>query len=275
LWLSQKVWEKISLWDKSDEILRLDRLGSGIIEQMILISGTWGSLGGIGIAETILTRAWYVWWERQSFMHGGDLQVTYRSAMAIGVATNYWRAKKHVAAWKEAWVCPRRPEGIIKINMDASYDVDQGKDGMGAVARDSRGKFRIANCKEIHFVADYFMADAYALGEGLSLAQQLGTTNFIIQSGNMEECGFSSMTSTTILNDCRIILSGFRNISFEHCSRKANEVAHALARFSFLDNYARISIERKSLMPFFRSVQLKPSDLMVFMPDSIIKIGSY
>jgi hypothetical protein len=83
------------------------------------------------------------------------------------------------------------------------------------------------------------------------------------------------MTSTTILNDCRIILSGFRNISFEHCSRKANEVAHALARFSFLDNYARISIERKSLMPFFRSVQLKPSDLMVFMPDSIIKIGSY
>jgi hypothetical protein len=83
---------------------------------MILISGTWGPLGGIGIAEIILTRAWYVWWERQSFMHGEDLQVTYRSAMAIGVlATNYWRAKKHVAARKkEAWVCP--PEGIIKIN---------------------------------------------------------------------------------------------------------------------------------------------------------------
>jgi hypothetical protein len=143
-------------------------------------------LKGVGVAEIILTCAWYLWWERHQFTHGEQLQPMHRSAMSIGVlATNYWRAKKKkFQSKKEVWVCPN--EGSIKINVDASYDADLGTEGMGAIARDCKGKFVAACCKEIHFVADPFMAEAYALRDGLSLAQFLGGNKVIIQSDNVQ-----------------------------------------------------------------------------------------
>ena len=116
------------------------------------------------------------------------------------------------------------------------------KGGMGAVARDNKGKFMIACCKEIHFVADSFMAEAYALREGLSMAQYLGSNKFVIQSDNIQviqtmlEGGFSSTASAAIFDDCRSLASVFRSISFEHCNREANEVAHSLARHSYTEH---------------------------------------
>jgi hypothetical protein len=32
--------------------------------------------------KLILTRAWYIWWERRQFTHGEDIQPVYRSAMS-------------------------------------------------------------------------------------------------------------------------------------------------------------------------------------------------
>jgi hypothetical protein len=76
-----------------------------------------------------------VWWERREFSVGEELQVVHRSAMPIGVlVTNYWRSKKKLVDRKEAWSCP--PEVIIKINVDATYDINQGNGGMGAIARE-------------------------------------------------------------------------------------------------------------------------------------------
>jgi hypothetical protein len=52
------------------------------------------------------------------------------------------------------------------------------------------------------------MAEAYALREGLCLAQHLGCNKFIIQSNNLQVIdtmlidGFSSMASATIFDDC-------------------------------------------------------------------------
>jgi ribonuclease HI len=116
---------------------------------------------------------------------------------------------------------------------------------MGVIAPDAFGKFIAANCKEIHFVADPFMAEAYALREGLSLAQFLGCNKIIIQSDNsqvidtMKEGGFSATSSAAIFDDCRLLATGFREITFEHCNREANEIAHE-ARHSFHDRINRI-----------------------------------
>jgi hypothetical protein len=55
-----------------------------------------------------------------------NVQTTRRSAMSIEVpVTNYWRAKKKQLEKKiESWSC--LPEGVLKINVDAAYDADQG-----------------------------------------------------------------------------------------------------------------------------------------------------
>jgi hypothetical protein len=84
-----------------------------------------------------------------------------------------------------------------------------------------------------------FMAEAYALREGLSAAQFLGGNQYIIQSYNsqvidtMNDGGFCATSSAAIFDDCRILAAGYINISFEHCRREANEAAHEIARFCF------------------------------------------
>jgi hypothetical protein len=104
--------------------------------------------------------------------------------MAIGVlATNYWRAKRNPLSGKKS-LGHAPTEGTIKINADAAFHVDQGKGSLAAVARDFKGKFLCASCKELPFMADPFMAEAYALREGLSMAQHLGVNKVVMQSAS-------------------------------------------------------------------------------------------
>ena len=52
----------------------------------------------------------------------------------------------------------------------------------------------------------------------------------------MNDGDFSATSSAAIFDDCRMLSSGYSKISFVHCHREANEVAHELARHSFLNN---------------------------------------
>jgi hypothetical protein len=47
--------------------------------------------------------------------------------------------------------------------------------------------------------------------------------------------GFLSTSSAAIFYDCRILSSCFGNITFEHCYREADAVAHQLARYSSIN----------------------------------------
>jgi hypothetical protein len=96
------------------------------------------------------------------------------------------------------------------------------------------------------------MAEAYTLREGISMAQYLGCNNFIIQSDNvvietMLAGGFSSTSSATIFDDCKIFSVVFRNIMFQHCYREANGVTDELARHSFINHIALV--EKRHLIP--------------------------
>jgi ribonuclease HI len=88
-------------------------------------------------------------------------------------------------------------------------------------------------------VVDAPMAEAYALREGLVLAQRIGCNNFSIQTDcvqvveTMQNGGFSATSSAAIFDDCTILWSGFGSVSIEHCNREANQVAHELAKVSF------------------------------------------
>lgn len=83
------------------------------------------------------------------------------------------------------------------------------------------------------------MAEAYALKEGLMLAQHIGCklpdrcwvhVPSIIQSDctevvqTMKDGGFSTNSAAVLYDECNIIWSGFRDISIEHCSREAYHI---------------------------------------------------
>ena len=52
----------------------------------------------------------------------------------------------------------------------------------------------------------------------------------------MKDGRFSATSSTAIFDDCRILATRFREITFVHCNWEANEIAHVLARHSFNDH---------------------------------------
>ena len=122
----------------------------------------------------------------------------------------------------------------------AAFEVNEGRGSSGVVVRDCKGKFIAAASTCIPFVSDAAMAEAYALSDGLSsLAQHLGLTKFVIESDNMQvidtmrDGGFSAASAAALYYDCKILASGFTHISYVHCVRDCNEVAHLLARNSF------------------------------------------
>ena len=61
---------------------------------------------------------------------------------------------------------------------------------------------------------------------------------FVINSDNMKVIdtmnngGHSIGATTTVFDDCFFIVCDFPFTSFEHCNRKANKVAHELARLA-------------------------------------------
>jgi len=93
----------------------------------------------IGLAELILTGGWYIWWEHRQYVHGENIQRPSRSALSIAALTkNYKLAMKKGAKVRKGWQKP--PEGMIMVNVDASFDDDVGRGSTGVVIRDhSRG----------------------------------------------------------------------------------------------------------------------------------------
>jgi hypothetical protein len=47
---------------------------------------------------------------------------------------------------------------------------------------------------------------------------------------------FSATTSAAIYDDCIILWSGFDGVSIEHYNRKANQVAHDLAKVALISS---------------------------------------
>jgi hypothetical protein len=89
-------------------------------------------------------------------------------------------ASKKGAKIRQGWRKP--PENVVMLNVDASFDEDMGCGSIGAIIRDSLGAMVVASNIFISHVVDAPMAKAYALKEGLMLAQHVGCNRVIVQS---------------------------------------------------------------------------------------------
>ena len=157
-----------------------DRSGSVVIENFIFRGEQIHGLN-VGLAELILTGGWYLWWERRKLTRGEEVQAAPKADLAIASLTkNYMLAMKKGVKLREGWKKPS--EWNIILNIDASFDEDNGCGSTGAIIRDSSGGMIAASNAFIPYLVDAPMAEAYALKEGLMLAQHIGANDLIIQT---------------------------------------------------------------------------------------------
>jgi hypothetical protein len=102
----------------------------------------------------------------------------------------------------------------------------------GAVIRDSTGGVIATSHSYIPHTIDAATTEAYALRDGLLLAQQIGCTRVEFQYdrmdvvNTMQDGGFSATAAAAIYDECAIYGKEFVAISISHCNRSCNSVVH-------------------------------------------------
>lgn len=69
--------------------------------------------------ESILVRAWYIWWQRREFVKGEPVAVPSRTEFAIqALASNFGGALTKAEPHEITWTKP--PRNMYKLNVDAA-----------------------------------------------------------------------------------------------------------------------------------------------------------
>ena len=98
---------------------------SVVVAELINRSRPLAFLNHLRVAELILTGGWFIWWERRKLVQGETIQSQGRATLSIAtLTTNYQRILKKTITRAEGWKKP--PEGILLLNIDASYRPERG-----------------------------------------------------------------------------------------------------------------------------------------------------
>jgi hypothetical protein len=164
-------------------------------------------------------------------VHDELVQPPFRSATSILAYKKLYDGRikaqaKKVEGWKKLM------EGMLKINVDAAFDVISGRGAAGVIIRDCRGQCIAASQRFLPHVVDVKLMLSR---EGLILAQQVGINNFIVQTDWwLRQCKMEvPLPHQLPLSILVVKLFGAVLIGFRLSNRKANQVAHELAMVSF------------------------------------------
>lgn len=112
------------------EILRQPQIRSPVMNQ-------------VGLKESILVGAWYIWWQRREFVKGKYVADPTRTTFSIQALTcNFGRAHNSEPR-QTVWTKPAR--NSYKLNVDAAFS-ENGTGGAGAVLRNDRGEAIAGAC---------------------------------------------------------------------------------------------------------------------------------
>lgn len=194
-------------------------------------------LGQLGLQESVIVGAWYIWWKRREAAKGKKIADPSHMALAIhAITANVGKVANPVDPPVPKWSKP--PKNSYKQDVDASY-FENGTRVSGAVLRNDRGEAVASASWLLHHLFDATTAEASALQKGLLFAQDLGCSPIVIESVSLEliqACnGVIEIWSpyTAILADCFQIEQNIGAVSFLHCPSESNMVAHNLARFTY------------------------------------------
>jgi ribonuclease HI len=158
----------------------------------------------------------------------------------LSITSNANKVSKHGTRIEgERWTKPR--PRYIKLNVDAAFHEDSQSGAAGAVLRDIDGQFVVASCFFISHVSTPMMTEAIAMREGLELANRLNMSRIQAESDSTEiidACKEDERwwnEASAVFANCVDLVTTIGDVSFSHCPREANRVAHELARFCFLN----------------------------------------
>jgi ribonuclease HI len=158
----------------------------------------------------------------------------------LAITANSLKASKTAGTREVRWSKPKPRH--VKLNVDASFLEDRHAGAVGAVLRDFQGNFLAASCVLLPHVSTPLMAEAIAMREGLKLANVMNCSRVQAESDSTEVIDACIGVerwwdeNAAIYADCVDLVILLGDVSFSHCPRDANEVAHELARFSFAND---------------------------------------
>ena len=139
------------------------------------------------------------------------------------------------------WIPP--PQGLMKVNVDATLSKNSDIVAMAAVARDGAGAFMGASALVMKGISDPETAEVLACREGLALAADLMIRRVRIATDCA--CAVRSMAGPGMGRYGHVIrvmkagMTNFERAEVVHEGRASNTDAHALARSSIYESLRR------------------------------------
>ncbi|MBA0752194.1 hypothetical protein Gogos_001054 [Gossypium gossypioides] len=132
------------------------------------------------------------------------------------------------------WKPPQEP--FVKVNFDAAFKATLHHSYSGFVIRNSRGSVMGSGTVLNKFVSDPFTAEAIACFQALNLSREMGFSHVQMEGDSQTTIvkinqvlpNYSDMG--TYIDEIKIKASLFQHISFHHVDRRANMVAHMIAK---------------------------------------------
>ena len=111
-----------------------------ILESLLLNPDLAPMLSEVRTCDLMAVAVWYLWWERYRATHGKTLQAPMRTVPSImDLALNYKRAKRRGPCPIERHGWTKKSEDMVKLNVDAAFDINTGIEVTGAIIRDHFG----------------------------------------------------------------------------------------------------------------------------------------
>jgi ribonuclease HI len=222
-----------------EDSLLCGRAGSAVIEHILCKDEQKYHNLDLGLKETMMVACWYIWWLRRRRTHDEEVPPVNRCMISILSITSNAKVGRKGHSTGAVWVKPK--PRYVKLNVDASFHVDSRTGAVGAILRDSHGRFLAASTKYVPYVGSVAEAEAIAMKEGLWLANRKGCNAVLAESDSLETIEALSgpgnwwTGSAGIYADCIDLAFEIGDVSYAHCPREANKTAHELARVCFID----------------------------------------
>jgi hypothetical protein len=126
-----------------EDALLCDRAGSAVIEHILCKDEQKYHNLDLGLKETMMVACWYIWWMRRRRTHDEEVPPVNRCMISILSITSNAKVGLKGHATGVVWVKPK--PRYAKLNVDASFHVDSRAGAVGAILRDSHGRFLAAS----------------------------------------------------------------------------------------------------------------------------------